>query len=132
MSRNEKGLGALFAGVIADLQSVIRNQIELAMAEIAQSVKRALRASVAFMFAMLLLVTSIFLLIIAFGFGMAALGVPEWLAFLLLAGACILIAGLLLLLSGRNAKKINGPRLALRSFERTNNAVAETIAHVRD
>ena len=70
--------------------------------------------------------------IIAFGFGMAALGVPEWLAFLLLAGACILIAGLLLLLSGRNAKKINGPRLALRSFERTNNAVAETIAHVRD
>ena len=132
MSRNEKGLGALFAGVIADLQSVIRNQIELAMAEIAQSVKRALRASVAFMFAMLLLVTSIFLLIIAFGFGMAALGVPEWLAFLLLAGACILIAGLLLLLSGRNAKKIKGPRLALRSFERTNNAVAETIAHVRD
>lgn len=132
MSGNEKGLGALFAGVIADLQSVIRNQVELAMAEIAQSVKRALRASVSFAFAMLLLVVSLFLLIVAFGFGMAALGVPEWLAFLLLAGAFILVAGLLLLFSGRNARKVQGPKLAMRSFERTNNAVTETIAHVRD
>lgn len=132
MSGNEKGLGALFAGVIADLQSVIRNQIELAAAELKESLKRALRSSVAFIFAMLLLVISIFLLIIAFGFGMAALGIPEWLAFLLLAGAFILVAGLLLLVSGRNARKIKGPRLALRSFERTNNAVAETIAHTRD
>ena len=132
MSNNEKGLGALFASVLADLQSVIRNQIELAMAEIARSAKRALRASVSFIFAMLLLVLSIFLLIIAFGFGMAALGVPEWLAFLLLAGAFILFAGLLLLISGRNAKRVTGPHLALRSFEQTNNAVTDTITHARD
>lgn len=132
MKENEKRLGAMVAGAIADIQSIIRNQIELAAAEIAQSAKRALKSSVSFIFAMLLLVVALFLLVIAFGFGMAALGLPEWLAFLILAGAFILFAGLLLLFAGRNASKIKGPRLALRSFERTNNDVAQTIAHIRD
>lgn len=132
MKEYDKGLGALIAGAIADLQSIIRNQIELAAAELKASAKRALRSSVSFIFALLLLVISVFLLIIAFGFGMAALGVPEWLAFLILAGAFILIAGVLLLFAGRNAAKITGPRLAARAWERTNNDVAQTIAHVRD
>lgn len=132
MTRNEKGLGALFASVIADFQAIVRNQLELAAAELKQSAKRALRSSVSFIFAMLLLVNSVFLLIIAFGFGMAALGIPEWLAFLLLAGFFVLTAGALLLFAGRNAAKIKGPRSAFRAAERTNNAVAETIAHIRD
>lgn len=129
---NEKRLGTLIAEAIADLQSIIRNQIELAAAEIAQSAKRALRSSVSFVFALILLNIALLLLIIAFGFGMAALGVPTWLAFLILAGAFVLFAGLLLLFAGRNASKIKGPRLAMRSFERTNNDVAQTIAHIND
>lgn len=132
MAENEKKLGALIADAIADVQSIIRNQIELAAAEIAQSLKRVLRSSVLFIFAMLLLVVSIFLLIIAFGFGLVALGIPAWLAFLILAGSFILLAGLMLMLAARNAAKITGPKLALRSFERTNNDVAQTIAHSRD
>ena len=129
---NEKRLGTLIAEAIADLQSIIRNQIELAAAEIAQSAKRALRSSVSFVFALILLNIALLLLIIAFGFGMAALGVPTWLAFLILAGAFVLFAGLLLLFAGRYASKIKGPRLAMRSFERTNNDVAQTIAHIND
>lgn len=129
---NEKRLGTLIAEAIADLQSIIRNQIELAAAEIAQSAKRALRSSVSFVFALIMLNIALLLLIIAFGFGMAALGVPTWLAFLILAGAFVLFAGLLLLFAGRNASKIKGPRLAMRSFERTNNDVAQTIAHIND
>ena len=129
---NEKRLGTLIAEAIADLQSIIRNQIELAAAEIAQSAKRALRSSVSFVFALILLNIALLLLIIAFGFGMAAFGVPTWLAFLILAGAFVLFAGLLLLFAGRNASKIKGPRWAMRSFERTNNDVAQTIAHIND
>lgn len=132
MAENEKKLGALIADAIADVQSIIRNQIELAAAEVAQSLKRALKSSVSFIFAILLLVVSVFLLVIAFGFGLVALGVPAWLAFLILAGSFVLLAGFLLLIAGRNAAKITGPKLALRSFERTNNDVAQTIAHVRD
>lgn len=132
MAENEKKLGALIADAIADVQSIIRNQIELAAAEVAQSLKRALKSSVSFIFAMLLLIVALFLLVIAFGFGLVALGVPAWLAFLILAGSFILFAGFLLLIAGRNAARITGPKLALRSFERTNNDVAQTIAHVRD
>lgn len=131
-SMNEKRLGTLIAEAIADLQSIIRNQIELAAAELAQSAKRALRSSVSFVFALILLNIALLLLIIAFGFGMAALGVPNWLAFLILAGAFILLAGFLLLIAGRNAAKIKGPRLALNSIERTNNDIAQTIADNRD
>lgn len=127
MKDNEKSLGTLVANAIAQLQQIIRDQIELAALEIKKSAVRALRASVSFVAALFLLSLAVLLLIISFGFGLAALGVPTWLAFLILAGGFILAAGLLLLFAGRNASKISGPTRAADATQATINRVAESL-----
>lgn len=131
MKDNEKRLGVLIATAIAQLQQIIRDQMELAALEIKRSVVRAVRSSVSFLAALFLLSLAVLLLIISFGFGLAALGVPTWLAFLILAGVFILIAGLLLLFAGRNASKIAGPTRAADATQATINQVAEAIARAK-
>lgn len=131
MKDNEKSLGTLVANAVAQLQQIIRDQIELAALEIKKSAVRALRASVSFVAALFLLSLAVLLLIISFGFGLAALGVPTWLAFLILAGAFILVAGLLLLFAGRNASKITGPTRAADATQATINQVTEALGRAK-
>lgn len=131
MKDNETRLGVLIANAIADLQQIIRDQIELAAAELKRSLKHALRSSVTFVAALFLLSLAVLLLIIAAGFGLAALGLPTWLAFLILAGVFILVAGVLLLISGRNASRISGITLAADATQSTVNQVAQAAARMR-
>ncbi len=132
MKDNESRLGVLITKVIADLQQIIRSQIELAALELQESAKRALRSSVSFIVALFLLSLAVLLLIVSFGFGLAALGIPTWLAFLILAGVFILVAGLLLLFSGRNAAKISGPKRAADATQATINALSEAAARAAE
>lgn len=132
MLNTEKKLGALFAQAIEDIQSIFRAQIDLAITELKASGKRALRASAAGIAAAVLLFVSLFLLIFAFAYGMVALGLPEWLAFLLLAGIFILAAGALLLFAGRNAAKIKAPTRAADAFTKTNNEIAKALGRVNE
>lgn len=131
MFNSEKRLGALISEAIEDIQRIIRAQIELAVAELKASGKRALRASALAIAAGVLLVLSLPLLIIALGFGLVALGVPAWLAFLILAGVFILSAGLLLMIAASNAKKIKAPTRAADAFEKTNNEISKAIARLK-
>lgn len=131
MKDNENRLGVLIAQAIADLQQIIRDQIELAALELKRSAKRALRSSVAFVAAMFLLSLAVLLLIFSAGFGLSALGVPTWLAFLILAGVFILLAGILLLFSGRNASKITGPTRAADATQRTINDVSKSLGRAK-
>lgn len=131
MKDNEKRLGVLIATATAQLQQIVRDQMELAALEIKRSAVRALRSSVSFLLALFLLSIAVLLLIISFGFGLAALGVPAWLAFLILAGAFILISGLLLLFAGRNASKISGPTRAADATQTTINKIAESLARAK-
>ncbi len=128
---NESRLGVLIASVIADVQQIIRSQVELASLEIARSLKRILRSSISLLAALFLLSLAVLLLIFAAGFGLAALGIPTWLAFLILAGVFILFAGILLLVAGRNASRISGPTRAADATQRTVNEVSEAIARVK-
>lgn len=131
MRDNEKRLGVLIADAIADLQQIIRDQIELAALELKRSAKRALRSSVAFIAALFLLSLAVLLLIFSAGFGLSALGIPTWLAFLILAGVFILAAGILLLFAGRNASRITGPRKAADATQRTVNEVSSALGRAK-
>ncbi len=131
MKDNEKRLGVLVADAIADLQQIIRDQIELAALELKRSAKRALRSSVAFIAALFLLSLAVLLLIFSAGFGLSALGIPTWLAFLILAGVFILLAGVLLLFSGRNAARISGPTRAADATQRTVNEVSAALGRTK-
>lgn len=130
MKDNEKRLGVLIAEAIADVQQIIRDQIDLAALELKRTAKRALRSSVSFIAAMFLLSLAVLLLIFSAGFGLSALGIPTWLAFLILAGVFILLAGILLLFAGRNASKMSGPTRAADATQRTINDVSAALGRV--
>lgn len=122
-----KKLGQLISEAVADIQALIRQQIELTVAELKSSARHALLSSVFVIMAMVFLTISALLLIIALAFGFVALGVPTWLAFVIDAGIFILIAALLLIFAKVNATKVKGPKLAMENAETSINSITSSI-----
>ena len=131
MKENESRLGVLISQAIADFQQIVRDQMELAALELKKSAKRLLRSSVSLIAALFLLSLAVLLLIFSAGFGLSALGIPTWLAFLILAGVFILVAGLLLLIAARSASKITGPTRAADATQKTVNQVSASLGRAR-
>ena len=122
-----KRFGELVAQSIADIQSLIRNQIDLAVAELKESGRRALRSSIFLITALGFFSISGLLLIIALAFGLTEFGIPTWLAFVIDAGIFMLIAIILLLLSKSNAKKVKAPTKAADSLEKSINSITAAV-----
>jgi hypothetical protein len=125
---NTKRFGELVTEAIADVQTLIRQSINLAVAELKESGKRALFASLYVVAALGLLSIAGLLLIISVAFGFVALGVPAWLAFILDALIFIVAAGVLLLLAKKNGQKVKAPTAAADAAEKSINQVTETLA----
>jgi hypothetical protein len=125
---NTKRFGELVTEAIADVQTLIRQSIDLAVVELKESSKRALYASLYVVVALGLLSIAGLLLIISVAFGLVALGVPAWLAFILDALIFMLAAGVCLLLAKRNGQKVKAPTAAADAAEKSINHVTETLA----
>ncbi len=122
-----KRFGELVAQSIADIQTLIRNQIDLAVAELKESGRRALRSSIFLITALGFFAISGLLLIIAIAFGLAEFGIPTWLAFVIDAGIFMLIAVILLLLAKSNASKVKAPTKAADAFEKSVNSITAAV-----
>ena len=125
---NAKRFGELVTEAVADVQTLIRQSIDLAVAELKESSKRALYASLYVVAALGLLSIAGLLIIISVAFAFVALGVPSWLAFILDALLFIAAAGVLLLLAKRNGQKVKAPTAAADAAEKSINQVTETLA----
>jgi uncharacterized protein with PQ loop repeat len=126
-SDNQKGIGELITSVIADIQKIIRQQIDLAVAETKDSAKAALRASVLVITAITLFLVSSLMVVVALGFGLAELGLPYWAAFLLDALIFIVLGVVLLLIAKGNAKKVKLPTKSMDNLETSVNKITESI-----
>jgi Putative Actinobacterial Holin-X, holin superfamily III len=89
----DQSLGDLVALAAKDVSQLIRYEIDLAKTELRGDMKRvglagALTGMAAFVGCLVLV-----LLCIAFAFGLVALGIWPWAAFLIVAGTCVLLAG---------------------------------------
>lgn len=124
---NAKRFGELITEAIADVQTLVRQSIDLAVAELKESGKRALFASLYVVAALGLLSIAGLLIIISVAFVFVALGVPTWLAFILDALLFIAAAGVLLLLAKRNGQKVKAPTAAADAAEKSINQVTETL-----
>lgn len=122
-----KRFGELVAQSIADIQSLIRNQIDLAVAELKESGRRALRSSIFLVTALGFFAISGLLLVIALAFGLTEFGIPTWLAFVIDAGIFMVIAIILLLLAKGNAKKVKAPTKAADSIEKSINSITAAV-----
>lgn len=115
----ERTLGQLVADATADVQEIVRAEIALAKAELRQDAKRGGVAAGMFGAAGYLGLLASIVLTIAAGYGLVALGLSPWLAFLVLGVALLVVAGLLALVGKAQISKVKPPERTIRSTKAT-------------
>ena len=115
-----QSLGDLVALAAKDVSQLIRYEIDLAKTELTDDVRRiglagALGGVAAFVACLVLVLLSI-----ALAFGLVALGIYPWAAFLIVAGAYVLFAVLVLGIAYLKLKRLSG-------LKRTRETVSESL-----
>jgi membrane protein implicated in regulation of membrane protease activity len=113
---DEPSVGALVQSAMADVSTLVRGEIELAKAEVGDSVKRAGIGLGFFGAAAAVLFFSGIFIFVALAEGLTALGLPRWLSYLLVWVLLVLIAGLAAFLGVRKLKKIKKPERTLETL----------------
>ncbi|MDQ1288057.1 MAG: hypothetical protein QG622_1622 [Actinomycetota bacterium] len=119
----ERTVGQLVAEATRDISEIVRAEIALAKAEIAESAKNGAVAGGLFGAAGYFAFLASILLTVAAAYGLTALGLHPGLAFLLVAVLLLLFAGVLAMVGRSRAGRISPPQRAIRSTKQTIAAV---------
>jgi len=111
----DQSLGDLVALAAKDVSQLIRYEIDLAKAEFKGDAKRVGIAVAGFGLAAFVGCLVLILLCIALAFGLVALGIWTWAAFLIVAGACVLLAGLGVGVAILKLRKLSGLRVTRKT-----------------
>ena len=121
----KRTLGQLVSDATRDISSIVHDEVALAKAEMREDAKKAGLGAGMFAVAGVFAFLALILLLIAAAFGLVALGLAPWLAFLIVALVLLIIGAVLVLVGKRSIDKLKGkPERAIRSTQ-------ETIAAVR-
>jgi uncharacterized membrane protein YqjE len=109
-NNSEASIGDLVAQAIRDVTQLVKFEIDLAKMELRDDARRlglsaALLGIAAFTGCLILV-----LLCFAFAEGLIALGIYRWAAFLIVAGVCLLIATVAVLIVYIKVRKVSGLR----------------------
>jgi Putative Actinobacterial Holin-X, holin superfamily III len=119
MSMGQSGdgptVGQLVANASKDLSSLVRSELELAKTELKKTAVAAGTGAGMFAAAAFLAVLVIILLSIAAAYGLTAAGLHPAIAFLIVAGAYLLIAAVLVFLGIRALRSAKGPQRAIET-----------------
>ena len=120
----DQSLGDLVALAAKDVSQLIRYEIDLAKTELQSDMKRvglagALVAMAAFVGCLVLVLLSI-----AYAFGLIALGIWPWAAFLIAAGTCVLLAVVAVGIAYLKVRRLSG-------LSRTRKSVTEGLGMLR-
>jgi len=111
----ETSIGTLVQSAMADVSVLIRNEIELAKAEIGRSAKKAGIGVAAFSAAgVLLAFAGIYFFV--FVAELLAQWLPQWAAFLIVFAALMFVAGVAAMIGVRMLKRIDKPERTMESL----------------
>jgi hypothetical protein len=119
----ERTLGQLVADASKDVSEIVRAEVALAKAELAVSAKNGAAAGGMFGAAGYLAFLASILLAIAAAYGLVSAGLRPWAAFLVLAVALLIVAGILALIGRGRIKRVGPPKRAISSTRETLAAV---------
>jgi hypothetical protein len=133
MSAADEGrsVGQLVASATAELSALVHDEIALAKAEIRQDVKRGVMGGGAAAVAGVLVLFSLPVLSFAAAYGIHNLGLGLAWSFLIVGGAFIVLALILLLLARRKFKRIKPPEKSMRSAKETAAVLQKAKPHPR-
>ena len=120
----EPSLGDLVALATKDMSQLVRYEIDLAKSELKADVKRVGIAGALGGMAAVVACLVLILLSIAFAFGLVALGIWAWAAFLIVAGTYVLLAVLAVGVAYLVVRHLSGLR-------RTRKSVSESMEMLR-
>jgi hypothetical protein len=104
----EASVGGLVSLAVKDITQLIRYELDLAKLELKADVRRLGLGGALLGVAAFVLCLVIMLLCFALAYGLITLGIYSWAAFLITAGACVLLAGLAVLLGIVMMKRLGG------------------------
>jgi flagellar biosynthesis protein FlhB len=113
----QQSLGELVALAAKDVSSLVRYEISLAKSEMKMDARRigiAAALAVVGLFVACLLVV---LLCFAFAYGLMAVGIWTWAAFLIVAGTCLLLIGLAGLIAFGRIRKVTGMKMTRQTVK---------------
>lgn len=127
-SSTETSLKALVQSAVADLQRLIKAQVELAKLELQQTGKAAGKTSGLFIGALTMAGVGGLFLLVTIAYVLVALGLPVWAGFGIVTLALFLVALVLGLMGKKAANGIKGPEQTIVEIERTKAAVKEALS----
>ena len=113
----EKSLGELVALASSNVSNLIRAEMDLAKLELKADAKKAAYGGVMFTIAALIGGLIIILLSIAAAYGLVALGIWHWAAFLIVSGVYLLLAVALIGIGYLRMRKIEGARRTRKTLK---------------
>jgi hypothetical protein len=111
----QQSLGDLVAGALKDVSSLVRYEISLAKSELRMDARRIGIAAALAVVGLFVLCLLVVLLCIAFAYGLVALGIWTWAAFLIVAGTCLLLIGLAALIAYGRIRKVTGMKMTRKT-----------------
>jgi hypothetical protein len=124
----DQGVGDIVKSITDDVKLLVRDEIELAKAELVPAAKNAGIGAGMFGAAGYFAICALSVLYFAAAFGLVALGLSYWLAFLIVGVVLLVIAAVLGLVGLVLVKKVKGPQ---RTIANVNTTVAELKAAVQ-
>lgn len=115
----------IIKGITDDVKQLVRDEMELAKSEIVPTAKKGGMGAGLFAAAGYFAICALSVLYFAAAFGLAALGLAEWLAFLIVGVALLLVAGICAGVGLMLFKKIKAPE---RTIAQANQTVSELSA----
>jgi uncharacterized membrane protein YqjE len=120
----DKSLGELVAIATGSVSRLVKSEIELAKLELKDDAKKAALGSTLFAVAGLIGGIVVILLSIAAAYGLMTAGIWNWAAFLIVAGAYVVLAAILIVIGLWRMKKMTG-------VSRTRRTMKDDIAMLR-
>ncbi|WP_019285149.1 MULTISPECIES: phage holin family protein [Arsenicicoccus] len=113
-------IGQLVADATQDVSSIMRNEIQLAKAEVKTDVAKAGKGIGMFAGAGVFAFLALILLLIAAAYGLIALGLAPWLSFLIVAIVLLVVAGILAMVGKKALSTVNvKPERTIRNAQET-------------
>jgi uncharacterized membrane protein YqjE len=120
----EASFGDLISLAVQDASRLVRAELDLAKVELREDGKRLGVAGLLLGMATFAACLVLMLLCFALAYGLNTLGVPLWASFLIVAGICVLLAALAILIVRQKLQRVSG-------LTKTRQTVQEDLALLR-
>jgi len=118
-TKQDTSVSALVNAAIVDGQTLVKQQIELAKAELTYSAKQAAATSGMFVGAATLAFLAFVFMLVAGAYGIVAAGLPVWAGFLIVAGVLVVVAVILAMVGRKKLKQVGPPQRAIAQAQQT-------------